>query len=247
MNMKNSLSILNNQTPTEELATVEALQQLWNEVSQKPLYASPNFWRYIKLRWKMKLKLEDASEFDIRVPKWKTNDCSSCTDICCVGPHSAVTLGFKDIAMLIDIERTDLISHHKPAFDENVLNNRPALRKHVATQSWKQFPSLKTNTMGACSALELNGSCGLYPYWPMSCARFPYSAHIEEKKIFYSKRCDSFWIRPDTRDSVHAMALSAVANYNERIKDLVLLEYAPERLESLGLMKYLKQDNPKSD
>ena len=63
---------------------------------------------------------------------------------------------------------------------------------------------------------------------------------LEEKKIFYSRRCDSFWIRPDTKEPVEAMALEAVASYNERIKDLILLEYAPQRLGDLGLLSYLK-------
>ena len=39
------------------------------------------------------------------------------------------------------------------------------------------------------------------------------------------------------------MALSAVAGYNQRIIDLVLLEYAPNRLNNLGLLRYLKQFN----
>ena len=35
------------------------------------------------------------------------------------------------------------------------------------------------------------------------------------------------------------MTVAVAASYNERIKDLVLLEYAPARLEALGLMAYL--------
>ena len=228
---------------SKPLPTVEALEQLWSGISSKPLYASPHFWRYLKLRWRMKLKLEDAATFKIRAPKWKVNDCSGCTDICCVGPHSTVTLGFRDIATLIDINRTELISHQKPEFNSEVLENRPALKRHVATTSWQQFPVLKTNAMGACQALTMDGQCGLHPHWPMSCARFPYSAHIEEKKVFYSRRCDSFWIRPDAKESVEGMALEAVASYNERIKDLVLLEYAPQRLEDMGLTHYLKNND----
>ena len=244
--MTATLPIVSTEPRKRPLPTVEALEQLWSEVSSKPLYASPNFWRYLKLRWRMKLKLEDASKFKILAPKWKTNDCSGCTDICCVGPHSTVTLGFRDIATLVDIGQTELISHKKPAFNGEVLDNRPALKRHVATTSWQRFPVLKTNAMGACAALTMDGQCGLYPYWPMSCSRFPYSAHIEEKKIFYSRRCDSFWIRPDTKESVEGMALEAVASYNERIKDLILLEYAPQRLEEMGLIRYLKNNHSPS-
>ena len=38
-----------------------------------------------------------------------------------------------------------------------------------------------------------------------------------------------------------AMAVEAVASYNERIKDLVLLAYAPERLRDLGLMRFVER------
>jgi hypothetical protein len=38
------------------------------------------------------------------------------------------------------------------------------------------------------------------------------------------------------------MAVAAVAAYNERVKDLVLLAYAPTRLSDLGLAAYLGFD-----
>ena len=218
---------------------LRALEELWNEVSEKPLYASPNFWRYLRLLKKMSLRFQDVDDCKIITPKWKTNDCSTCTDICCVGPHSTVTLGFRDMATLVDINRASLISSHKPHFDTEVLSNRPALQRHVSSTSFKRFPTLKQNAMGACAALSQEGKCTLYPNWPLSCARFPYSLNVETRQIFYSRRCDSFWIRRDSRSKVEGMALAAVASYNEKIKDLVLLEYAPDKLEQLGLMKFL--------
>ncbi len=225
--------------------TVDALNRLWEEVSSRPLYARPHFWRYLRLRWRMRLKLLTASECSVVAPKWKTNDCTSCTDICCTGPHSTVTLGFHDIATLVDLGRAELISSHKPHFDPGVVQNRPALKRHLASTSWRQFPVLKQTSMGSCEALSLDGKCTLYPNWPLSCARFPYSLNLDDKKIFYSRRCDSFWIRHDRHQAVKGMALSAVVSYNQKIKDIVLLEYAPRQLRELGLLQHLS--NPEAE
>ena len=47
------------------------------------------------------------------------------------------------------------------------------------------------------------------------------------------------FVETDAEPKVTAMKLAAVAAYNERIKDLVLLAYAPRQLEDLGLTRYL--------
>lgn len=238
--MRHQLPILEGER-SHPKPTVDALDRLWQEVSSRPLYARPHFWRYLRLRWKMRLKLLSASECSVMAPKWKTNDCTSCTDICCTGPHSTVSLGFRDIATLVDLGRAELISSRKPYFDPDVVRKRPALKRHLASIAWRRFPVLKQTSMGSCAALSVDGKCTLYPDWPTSCARFPYSLNLDEKKIFYSRRCDSFWIRHDRQEAVKGMALSAVVSYNEKIKDIVLLEYAPTRLRELGLLQHLSE------
>ena len=159
------------------LPRVEALDKLWQEVSSKPLYAPRTFSKYLKLRWKMSLRQVDAKQVEVIAPLGKVNDCSSCTDICCVGPHSTVSLRLQDIAALIDLGRDDLITMEKPDFPEHTRAKRSALRKTLASTGWRTFPVLKKDSMGACAALGRDGQCGLFPHWPLSCARFPYSLH----------------------------------------------------------------------
>ena len=237
--MSSPLKILSNKNERQKLPTVEALDNLWTEVSAKPLWAPPNFWRYLKLRWRTKLKQINPHKVKIHAPGGKINHCQSCTDNCCIGPNSTVLLRLYDIATLIDIDKTHLISQQKPGFDAKVLEKRPAMQKHVASRAWEIFPVLDKNSFNACAALTNDGLCSLYPYWPLSCARFPYSLNLETSHIFYSRRCDSFWIRSGVQEEITSMRLAAVACYNERIKDAVLLQYAPKQLAELGLLSYL--------
>jgi len=239
-----ALPILSSAAASQPLPTVAALAQLWDEVTQRPLYAPPNLMRYLRLRWRMRLKLLDANKAKIAAPTAKISDCDSCTDNCCVGPSSTVLLRLRDIAMLKDIGRTDLISRDKPRFADEDVQSRPALQRHVGSNAWAVFPVMAQTNINACAALTTDGQCGIYPHWPLSCERFPYSLHSEDMEVFYSRRCDSFWIRQDAADPQKRMAWAAVAAYNERIKDLVLLEYAPGKLEDLDLTRFLSRSEP---
>ena len=61
------------------------------------------------------------------VPAGTIPDCPSCDDICCAGLENVVSLRLRDIAVLIDVGRTDLISRKKPVFPQAMLRARPAL------------------------------------------------------------------------------------------------------------------------
>ncbi len=174
-------------------------------------------------------------------PAGKINDCSCCSDICCVGPRSTVLLRLKDIATLLDLGRSDLLTTQKPRFGEDEQLSHPALRRHLASDAWHTFPVLRQDSMGACAALSRSGQCSLYPHWPLSCARFPYSLHADEREVFFSKRCESYWIRPGVDQRIEKMARAAVESYNERIRDAVLLEYARDRLGQIGLLPFLAE------
>lgn len=233
------LPIVQDKPGKVDLPTVRALDDLWASVSERPLWAGGRFFTYLKLRRKMRLGFVAPEQFTSIVPDGKVNDCSSCFELCCVGKNQTVSLRFRDIAMLMDIDRTNLITHAKPAFDQATQEARPALARTVASEAWQRFPVLKQNSYGKCEALNDDGKCTLYPHWPTSCARFPYALEISTSTITYSPRCRSFWIRPDAGEKIEAMKVAAVAAYNERVKDLVLLAYAPEKLAELGLTRFI--------
>lgn len=226
--------------PPAAMPTVDALNALWDEVASKPLWAPPYFLKYLRLRWRMRLSLLRAEKVSVVAPVGKINDCSECTDICCIGPRSTVLLRLRDIAMLLDVNKAHLMTHAKPVFTSAQLTHNPALLRQTKSDSWQIFPVLRQNSFGACEALTDQGRCGLYPNWPLSCQRFPYFLDADFMEVKYSQRCQSFWVHPKTQKKVDAMQVAAVAAYNERIKDAILLAYAPKRLETLGLMAYLR-------
>jgi Fe-S-cluster containining protein len=219
---------------------VRALEALWREVASRPLYGCPSFWRYVRLRRRARLRLLDPSRVPVVAPAGKVNDCSSCTRNCCVGSRSTVLLRLKDVATLMDLGRTDLMTRDKPQFDDAQLRARPALRRHVGSRAWQQFPVLRQTAFGACGALSTEGRCTLFPHWPMSCARYPYALHLEDLEVFYSSRCDSFWVLPKAKGRAEKMAAAAVAGYNERVRDIVLLECATQQLADLGLLRFVE-------
>jgi Fe-S-cluster containining protein len=225
--------------PHQDLPTVRALEDLWREVTARPLWAPPNLLRYLKLRRRTHLKPVDPNQVKSVTPVGQINDCGACSDSCCIGAHNTVLLRLRDIATLVDLKRTALIVSQKPRFSAEVLRARPALRRQVNSETWRRFPVLAQNAFGACQALDQEGRCGLYPHWPMSCARFPMALHLESAEVFFSRRCQSFWIHPERAKDAERIQLAAVASYNERIKDAVLLAYAPQRLQAMGLTTYL--------
>ena len=227
-------------TPIQELPTVQALDEIWKQIQDRPLWAPPTFWKWLKLNLRMRTRRLNEEKVNIIAPQYKVNECASCTDNCCIGPHSTVLLRLRDIATLVDIGRTDLMTHQKPKFSQDVLSNRQALKLQTSSSDWKSFPVLKQNSFHACAALDNDGQCTLFPYWPSACARFPYALDADNLEVFYSRRCDSFWVRPDAKDQVHAMRKAAVASYNDRIKDQLILTFAEKELQELGLTRFLQ-------
>lgn len=231
------LPIVSDRAPT--LPTVAKLDALWNEVADRPLWAPSRFFRYLKLRYRFRLEFLSQSEIKTYAPPGKVNDCSNCMENCCIGSKNTVLLGFRDIATLVDINRTDLLTQRKPTFPRDDLAQNPALARMVASRAWAQFPVLAKNEFGACRALDEAGRCTVYPHWPLACARFPYSLYLDPPEIRYSPRCRSFWIHPEKADEAQRMAANAVAGYDERLKDQILLAFASERLSTIGLLKFL--------
>lgn len=226
------------------LPTVAALDALWTRFSQQPMWLPQRLWRRLQLLREMREVRPRTLHPDavpIVAPVGKINDCMGCTDLCCVGPQNTVLLRLRDLATLQDVGQTELIARDKPSFSPELLARRPALRRQVASAAWRRFPVLKQNAYGACMALRDDGKCGLYPHWPLSCARFPYSLDAQTAEAFYARRCQSYFIHPKNAPAAKRMAVHAVAGYNERIKDALLLRFCADSLADLGLLRYLNR------
>lgn len=217
---------------------VRALDALWLQVSAQPLWLPPNFWRFLKLRRKIELREVQRKDFHITTPAPLVTSCRACTDTCCVGKKNTVSLRLVDIAWLLDLGRTELIANDKPTFTEDETSR--ARHRFTESSTFKMFPVLRQDARERCLALSASGDCTLYPDWPLSCARFPYSIDLTEREIFYSPRCASF-SRVGSFDEprIRVMIDAALSAYNQRIRDWILLDYAWAELEKIGVTRFL--------
>jgi Fe-S-cluster containining protein len=219
-------------------AAVRALEALWQKVSAKPLWLPPHFWRYLRLRRRIELRELARSDVRISTPLPVANNCRACTDTCCVGKKNTVSLRLIDIAWLLDGDRTDLIAADKPTFTDSEMS--AARRRFTESRTFAMFPVLRQDAAERCAALGPSGACSLYPHWPLSCARFPYSLDLSEREIFYSPRCGSLSPTASFAEPrVRMMIDATLAAYNQRIRDWILCDYAWGELTRIGLTRFL--------
>lgn len=215
------------------------LRALWADLNKGPLWRRPYTGLYIKLWRQYRLRLLSPKNVKLLIPRGKINYCHECCDNCCLGIHSTVGLHLQDIAMLLDHGRQEYISQEKPQFSKEVLESRPALERNQRSVMWQAFPVMKQTKFHACAALGVDGLCQLYPHWPLSCARFPYSLHADDRRIFFSPRCPSYLLDEAKGARAQLMIEAAVEAYNAEIKDIIMLHYIPEELRKLGLLEYI--------
>ncbi len=215
------------------------LDALWSRYRSK--------WRRLFSR-RMIAELELRASFDVdtlstwrianRIPKGTIPDCPRCPDICCAGLENVVSLRLTDVALLLDIDRTDLMSRKKPNFPAYMLRGRPALAELVASDLWRALPVLRQlGEDHVCSALSPELTCTLYPSWPSSCERFPYTLSAIRKEVVWGRRCPVQRSGPVERSQ--ELFRAALDAYNRRIMDAVLITHARAELDALGLGAWL--------
>ena len=216
---------------------LHALDALWLRYRSKwRRLLSSHAIRELQLRASFDVDLLSHWRFSNRVPSGTVPDCPNCTNICCAGLENVVSLRLRDIAQLIDIRRTDLITKKKPNFPAQMLSDRPALRELVASELWRALPVLRqTGDLRVCAALGANMKCTLYPDWPLSCERFPYTLSVMRKQVNWGSRCPSKKRSAEFEPRRRALFKAALTAYDERVKDAVLLAHAPQALDAIGI------------
>lgn len=220
----------------------QALDGLWQDYDSS--------WRRLLSRAMVKeLVLRASFDTDLispwrianTIPKGTIPDCPACTNICCAGLENVVSLRLRDIAMLIDLGRTDLMSKLKPNFPAWMLEERPLLKELVASELWRALPVMRqVGSLQACAALNLNTlQCSLHPHWPTTCERFPYSLNAMRKQVTWGTRCPSKHQSPMHEARSEAMYRASIEAYNHRVRDAVLLAHARPALAELGLGEWI--------
>lgn len=218
-----------------------ALAELW-PVARGRLYRRGYLLRTLALRRRFHLRLLRVGELKVAMPTGQTPDCESCVDLCCTGPNAIVSLRLRDIAALTDAGLERFIASDRPSVD--VKAPTWARREADGSVFHRAFPVLARDATGTCSLLTEERTCGAFPSWPLSCARYPYALDLRAKVVFWAKGCTTTTILPAAAAAprVRALVRAVVDGYNERVKDAVRLALAREELASLGLLKHVKVD-----
>jgi hypothetical protein len=226
----------------QEGPTERALQALWRDHA-RDMYQFRNLRTIIRLRRRFDLRPVSLNGLQVRIPTGKLPDCDNCVDLCCTGPNAVVSLRLRDIAVLMDLKRIDLISFERPTPPTDQRRLSWARREADASVFHQAFPVLQRDGTGTCMALTEDRLCGLWPSWPLSCARYPYALDRKNKVVFYASGCTTTRLAEmvEAPVAVRRLVRATVDAYNERLRDVVLLAFARERLRSLGLLAFINE------
>lgn len=217
-----------------------ALEELW-PVARARLWTlryareTLTLWRRFHLR---PLRL---AALRIVVPPGQVPDCDACTEICCTGDNAVVSLRFRDLARLVDAELSTHVTHERPAPRLPEARRSWARREADASVFGQAFPVLTRDQTGTCSLLSAERTCGAWPRWPLSCARYPYALDLQRRVVFWAKGCQSSTVLPmsEAPPRVRALAQAVIDAYNERLRDAVLVAVARPELHDLGLLRFV--------
>ena len=226
------------EAPTEGPLAV-ALRELWEQ--QAPELMSVRGWiKLWRLRRRFALRQVSLSGLKVLVPTGQLPDCENCLDLCCTGPNAVVSLRLRDIATLMDLGRPDLIAWDRPP---STKKDSAARRAADSTVFHRAFPTMARDATGTCKALNEDRLCGLWPNWPLSCARYPYALDTLNGVVFYAKGCRSTRLAEvgELSVAVRDLVRASVDAYNARVRDIILLHVARNELRELGLLTHLRE------
>jgi hypothetical protein len=217
-----------------------ALATLWRERAPR-LFQPRAMIKQLRLRRRFDLEPVRLEKLRIAIPTGQVPDCDNCVDLCCTGDHALVSLRLRDIAVLMDIGRTELITHERPPPPKMTTWAR---REAEGSIFHAAFPVLARDETKTCRALTDDRLCGLWPSWPLSCARYPYALDRRHGVIFYAAGCTSTRLAPvsEAPVAIRALVRAVVDAYNERLRDVLLLAFARDELRDLGLLRWIKED-----
>lgn len=220
----------------------QALRGLWTRRVRARLLHPRHWLDLVHLRRHYDPVELRAGELQRDFPVGRLPDCENCEDGCCTGPSRVVLLRLVDVAALVDAGLQDMISQDKPAFARRELARSPALADMLHSDAWQQLPVLRQDATRTCMMLTADGRCGAHPFWPLSCARFPYSVDVWNQRVFYAASCRSAVqdvSRPGRRRETQLVD-AAVDAYNQRLRDAVLMRVARAELTELGLDRFVR-------
>jgi hypothetical protein len=218
----------------------QALQALWPKARAR--LDTIAYWREtVRLRRRFSLKMLRIDDLKVAIPRGRLPDCESCLDVCCTGPNAVVSLRLRDIAALADAGLDRFVVHERAVLGPQRAKATWARREADGSVFHRAFPVLRRDQTGTCALLTEERTCGAFPAWPLSCARYPYALDLQTKHVFWATGCGSMTTVPamDAPVRVRALLHAVIGAYNERVKDAVLVHVARNELEELDLARHI--------
>ncbi len=220
----------------------QQLAKLWAEVAGNRVFKFKNIFKDFLLLTKYDLRFIQAAKVKLRVADNMLPDCEHCPQNCCHGAENTVSLRLIDIARLLDAGLSAAIDQDNRSFRQDIyFKNKPGVLADINSDDWNYFPILK-RVNNICPYLDQQNKCTIYKYRPITCRRFPYILTQTKAHIVFSQKCykTKIALEPLKQQELFQAALDS---YNEKVKDLILINYARADLEEIGLRKYLLLKN----
>ena len=152
-----------------------------------------------------------------------------------------VSLRLTDIAALVDRGLTAHIETARPP-KADPKDATVARLEADGSLFHEVFPVLRRDATMTCTLLGDDRRCRAYPDWPLSCARYPYALDALSGRVFLAEGCRSHRRihLDDAPDAARRLIDAAIAGYNQRIKDVLLLHMELDALHALGLTRFLR-------
>jgi Fe-S-cluster containining protein len=109
----------------------------------------------------------------------------------------------------------------------------PGLAQAESLNSFRRFPVLAQEE-GRCIFLSSEERCTIYSHRPLVCRAFPLQVDEEAGHIQWSQRCRSTRTDESAKGS-NTLKADALAHYQAKADDLVMLRRGKKELISLGL------------
>jgi len=163
---------------------------------------------------------------------FRTPNCAKCTKKCC---PPGIGLSLFDIARFMDNGLESFITGTFEGYLELLSSG------DIGTKLPIPRVILPSSGKSGCVFLDEKQECSIYEIRPVVCQVFPLIFRQDKDEswtIFWSDVCQSYKIQSDAVLSQRILDRS-IQQYNEKLKGVMLLVRARERLVDLGFGKYL--------
>jgi len=187
-------------------------------------------WWQFRRRYRWRRLEREALSIDI--PPGRLPACQSCQGLCCREPN-LVSLRLSDLARLVDVGLGWAAVPALGGGRQATYREHPELAALEGLDSFRWFPVL-AQTDGHCVFLGPDDRCAIHSIRPLDCRRYPYLLATDLQRVRWAGGCP-YWVEQGGAGEQEALVGEVLAHFEQKLRDLAWLEFAPRELEALGL------------